>query len=135
MRDPALFLTRAIFLMAGLISLIIGFSITFLTEGFYGSTGIDLGTSPGLFSEIRASGAVLLSVALFLLGALSKPDWRPAALIVSALYFSAYGLARAYSTMTTGWAGPEITMAMIAELAIGALALGVILHQRRYSKW
>jgi hypothetical protein len=135
MRDPALFLTRAIFLLAGLISLAIGFSITFLTQGFYSSTGIDLGGDVNLFSEIRASGAVLLVVALFLLGALFKPDWRPAALIVAAVYFSAYGLARLYSAFATGWAGPEITTAMVAELAIGALALGVILHNRRYRNW
>ena len=135
MRDPALVLTQAIFLLAGLISLAIGFSITFHTDQFYTSTGIDLGTSPGLFSEIRASGAVLLAVALFLLAALFKRDWRPAALMVSAVYFSAYGLARLYSTFATGWPGSEIGLAMAAELTIGALALGLILNNRRYRHW
>ena len=131
MRNPAPILTGLILFLTGIVSLAIGFSITFLTESFYTSTGVSLQGDPGLFSEIRASGAVLLVVALYLLGALFRPSWRPTALIVAGVYFGAYGLARVYSGFTTGWPGPEINAAMIAELTIGVLAAGLVLNGRR----
>lgn len=135
MRDPVLALTKAILLLAGTVSLAIGIAITFLTEGFYTSTGVDLQGNPNLYSEIRASGAVLMVVAVFLLAALFKANLRPAALIVCAVYFGAYGVARLYSVADIGWAGPEITTAMITELGIALSAIGVTMHNRRYRNW
>ncbi len=131
MRDPTPLLSRATLFAAGLVSLVIGIAITFLTKEFYASTGIDLQGDASLYSEIRASGAVLLAVAIFLLAALVRPAWQRPAILVSAIYFSAYGLARLYSAFVTGWPSVEITTAMVAELAVGAVAAGLILRTPR----
>jgi hypothetical protein len=131
MRKIDLHLTRAVLFAAGSVSLIIGVAITFLTQGFYASTGIDLHGNASLFSEIRASGAVLLVVAVYLLVALVRPAWHPAALLVSAVYFGAYGLARLYSALSFGWPTREINTAMAAELAVCAFAAVLVLR----AKW
>lgn len=131
MRNLDLFMTWAVLFAAGSVSLIIGVGITFVTKGFYASTGIDLHGDASLYSEIRASGAVLLVVAVYLLAALMRPDWRPAALLVSAIYFGAYGLARVYSAMATGWPTAEITTAMVAELTVAAVAAVLVLRRGR----
>jgi Domain of unknown function (DUF4345) len=131
MRESTQLLSRVTLFAAGLISLVIGVAITFLTKDFYASTGIDLQGDASLYSEIRASGAVLLAVAVFLLAALVRPAWQQAAILVSAIYFSAYGLARLYSAFVTGWPSAEITTAMVAELAVGAVAAGLILRSGR----
>jgi hypothetical protein len=131
MRDSTELLSRVTLFAAGLVSLVIGVAITFLTKDFYASTGIDLQGNASLYSEIRASGAVLLAVALFLLAALVLPAWQRPAIMVSAIYFSAYGLARLYSAFVTGWPTAGITTAMVAELCIGAAAAGLILQPSR----
>jgi hypothetical protein len=130
MRNIHLHLTRAVLFAAGSVSLIIGVAITFLTQGFYAGTGIDLHDNASLFSEIRASGAVLLVVAVYLLVALVRPAWQLSALLVSVVYFGAYGLARLYSALSFGWPTREINTAMAAELAVCALAAVLVVRAK-----
>lgn len=121
---------RVTLMAAGVVSLAIGVSITFATGWFYASTGVSLPPDPSLLSELRAEGAVLQVVGAFLLLAVWRAGWRREALWVAALYFGAYGLARVYSVVASGWPVSGIIAAMVAELAV-ALVAGTLLLRRR----
>lgn len=118
---------RVTLMVAGAVSLAIGVSITFATGWFYASTGVSLPPDPSLLSELRAEGAVLQVVGAFLLLSVWRVGWRREALWVAALYFGAYGAARVYSVVVSGWPVSGIVAAMVAELAIALVAGAVLL--------
>jgi hypothetical protein len=123
-------ISRVTLMIAGVVSLAIGVSITFATGWFYAGTGVSLPPDPSLLSELRAEGAVLQVVGGFLLLAVWRAGWRREALWVAALYFGAYGLARVYSIMASGWPVSGIVAAMVAELTVALVAAGLLLRGR-----
>lgn len=91
--------------------------------GFYTFSGLDLPGEPGLLSEVRAAGAVIMISGLVVgLGAL-RPRWSRTAVVLAAVVFLALGLGRLLGIALDGSPGAEVLQGMVIELVFGVLAL------------
>lgn len=92
-------------------------------RGFYTFSGLALPDAPGLSSEVRAAGGVIMASGLIVgLGAL-RPTWSRAAVVLAAVVFLALGLGRLLGVALDGSPGAGVVQGMVIELALGALAL------------
>lgn len=91
--------------------------------GFYAFSGLELLDEPGLLSEVRAAGAVIMISGLVVgLGAL-RPAWSRTAVPLATVVFLALGLGRLLGILLDGSPGAEALQGMVIELVFGFLAL------------
>lgn len=110
---------RAVLVLAGLIGFSVGFGQLFFPISFEASAGIELGTDPGLLSEIRgAGGSLLLSGILMIYGAFRQAAARFALLLSTVLYLS-YGVSRIYGFSVDGLPNQSFLIVTITEIVLG----------------
>ncbi len=115
--------TRVLLIFSGLILISVGAGILFWPHGFYESNGTVLGNDPGLLSEVRASGGLLLGCGLIVFLSAFRSWLRRPALGLSALVFIAYGLARLASMVMDGMPSTGLVVSTGIELLVGALCV------------
>ena len=115
--------TKALLIVSGLILISVGAGILFWPHGFYESNGTVLGDEPGLLSEVRASGGLLLGCGLIVFLAAFRSLLRRQALGLSALVFIAYGLARLASMAMDGMPSTSLVVSTGIELLAGVLCV------------
>lgn len=121
---------RVVLVIATLVALAVGIAVLCFPVQFYAGYDVALGGQTDLLSDVRAQGAVLVVGGTFLsLGIFSKRRQRNS-LLVGALLYGSYGLARLLSFGLDGAPGSSLMYATLIEMVIG-LACLVALFERR----
>ena len=121
-------MARALLLVAGAVAVLVGAALLLAPVGFSDGYGIVLSDDPSALSERRAPGAALLAIGGLLLAGAFTPRLRFAALLVGALAYLAYGLARVLSLVVDGRPADGLLVAGAVELALGVALLGALLR-------
>ena len=116
--------------VSGLIATGIGLTILTAPAAFFSTNGIELGADPNLMSEIRAPGGALLTMGLFMLSGLMRPNLARMSLWIGAGVFLSYGLSRCLAFAVDGRPGNGLVLAAGLEILIGALCLFVLFPRK-----
>lgn len=112
---------RILLSVSGVILLLVGAATLLQPHAFFATEGIVLGNDPGLLSEIRAPGGLLIGCAvLILLGAFQQVITQTP-LMLAALVYGSFGLSRLLSTVLDGVPSSSLMGATAVELVIGGL--------------
>lgn len=121
-------LPRSILGVSGILLLVIGSAVLFNPESFAAANGIVLPDSPSLLSEYRAPGGLLVaSAVLILLGAV-RTQFIRLGFALAALVYGSYGVSRLVAMALDGMPSAALTQAMVVELFLGSICLGVLLR-------
>ena len=107
---------KVVLLTAGITALIVGSCLLFIPVTFQASAGIELGNDPGLLSEMRGPGALILASGVGMIAGAFVIEITLTALILSLVLYGAYGIARMLSLVVDGIPDTTIVAAMVAEL-------------------
>ncbi len=127
------FLIPVLLTVSGALLIYIAIALLFLPAAFYESHGVTLSQDPGLMSEVRAPGGMLL-IAGFIIGwgsfrhCMARLSRR-----ISAIVYGGYGVSRLISLALDGAPSQALMTAMVIELVLAGLAL-MALRQPR-SRW
>lgn len=116
-------LTTLFLLFSGSIGIIIGTSLLFNPIDFEASADIPIANNINLLSEIRSSGGTLLAAGIVMLWGAFSLKVTQTALIISSLFYLAYGIARSISMVIDGIPSSSLVSVTIAELIIGTLSV------------
>ncbi|MGB0658679.1 MAG: DUF4345 domain-containing protein [Mangrovicoccus sp.] len=125
------FAPRLILAISALVVAIIGFMVAFTPDILFASSGVSLGPNPSLRTEIRAPGALLLSVAVYLAHGAMRAKQLTGPLLVAAAVFLSYGAGRLVSLGLDGLPDTGLLIALAIELGLGAAALWAWIKQSR----
>ena len=109
--------------ISGALLLVIGTALLLQPHAFFAANGIILGNEPGLLSEVRAPGGLLIGCAVVLLIGVFRAGMTKHALFLAALVYGLYGLSRMISILFDGVPSSSLIGAMVSELIIGALSV------------
>ena len=112
-------LSRFALAISGLVLTTIGGFMLLHPAALFDLNGIQIGSSPGLLSEIRAPGGALLASGVLVLSGIFVRMLKNTALFLSALLFLSYGTSRIVSMLIDGAPPEALVGATILELAIG----------------
>ena len=109
----------AVLAVAGVVAIAVGAAELLTPVSFREGYGIDMGDNTNLFSETRAAGGGLAAVGVVIaLGAVVR-SLAPAAALLGASVYGAYGLSRALSMVLDGRPEGGLVTAAVVELVIG----------------
>ena len=120
-------ITRTALTGAGAIGGLIGGALMFTPRAFLEMSQVFVERDPNLMSEITApSGVLLISAAYLVFGAI-KLRFARQALLIGAVIYGSYGVARLIGMSLHGVPSGSLVAAMIVEIAIAVLlgALGL----------
>ncbi|WP_305984691.1 DUF4345 domain-containing protein [Roseibium sp. MMSF_3544] len=120
--------------LAGAIAIGIGATITFAPHLFYAQYGIALPTGPDLISELRAPGANLAVLGVWIMIGAFRSAWTQQALLLGSTVFLAYAAGRAISIVFDGMPSDALFQAMLIEIVIGGIFAALLLGQNRQAK-
>lgn len=109
---------------------LVGALLLFQPVAFLASSGVALPDAPGLLSELRAPGAALFGLGVFVIAAIGRRGWHMAALVASAGVFTTYGTARLFSMVVDGLPDASLIAATGIELVLGAVCIASIIRRR-----
>lgn len=122
---------NVVLLTSGIVALFIGSGLLFIPITFQSSAGIILNDDPGLLSEMRGPGAVILGCGILIVSGVFVSEITFTALVLSTLLYGAYGIARMLSLVVDGTPGTSIIAAMIAEFIIAGVSASALIKFRR----
>lgn len=111
---------------SGILLFVIGAMILLFPHSFYASNGVTLSNQASLLSEIRAPGALLIACAVILLLGVIRQNMMQSALILSAIVYGTFGVARLFSFVIDGMPASSLVAATFLEIIIGVLSLLLI---------
>jgi len=127
-------MSRKLYLgVSGGLLLLIGGGLLFAPQAFHATNGIRLSDDPSLLSEIRAPGGLLLACAAMILSGILCREQQEPALRLNVVVYGAFGLARLWGMMFDGMPSRGIVGAMIIELIVAGIGLGLFFDGRRVS--
>ncbi len=120
-------ITRTALAGAGAIGGLIGSALMFMPKAFLEMSHVFVEQDPSLMSEITAPSGVLLICAAFLIVGAIKLRFARLALVIGAVVYGSYGIARLMSMVLHGLPSESLVAAMVVEIAIAVLlaALGL----------
>ena len=117
------YLKSLAFIFLGLPLLVFGSWRLFEPMSFFAFNGLQLPTDPGSLSEARATGGVVVGVALLIItGTFVKP-FRTTSLIIAATLFLSFAAARIVGLVADGFPGPQVVQGLVSEVLFGTAAL------------
>ena len=116
-------LPRALLGVSGLMLLAIGLSVLFNPVTFAATNGFELPAAPSALSEFRAPGGVLVVSAIVILLSLVHRHRLQLGLMLAALIYGSYGVARLVSIWLDGLPSKALTQATFVELLVGSICL------------
>lgn len=115
--------TRTLLLGAGGAAILIGSLLLLTPATLHAPNGVELGSNASLLSEIRAPGGALLATGVLIaLGAFVE-SLTFTSVLVTALVFSSYGIARLVSFAIDGLPASALLAATAVELGVGFVAI------------
>ncbi|MEL7545166.1 MAG: DUF4345 domain-containing protein [Pseudomonadota bacterium] len=109
--------------LAGVTAAAIGLAITFFPAAFYASYNISIEMDPSLLSELRAPGANLAALGVFMVAGAVRSDWFATARLFAIIVFFAFVAGRLVSWGIDGTPNASILSALAIEFVIGVLAV------------
>ena len=114
---------RIILIVLALTLVVFGGCRLVYTGGFYAFSGLEPPDHPGLLSEARGAGGIILASGLLVgLGAFRR-GWSRTSVVLAALVFLSLGMGRLLGIALDGPPGPDVMKGMAVELVFGGLAL------------
>lgn len=110
-------------ILSGALASAIGAALLATPKAFFELSNISLPDDPGMMSEIRAPGALLLALGGKILLGLSGKSRAREAMTISAVLYLSYGAARLASIVLDGVPEAGLLAAMGIEFGLGFLAL------------
>jgi len=124
-------ITRAALAGAGAIGGLIGGALMFTPKAFLEMSQVVVERDPSLMSEITAPSGVLLISAAFLIFSAIKLRFARQALLIGAVVYGSYGVARLIGMLLHGVPSESLIAAMIFEIAIAVLLGALRLTSQR----
>lgn len=125
---------QALLLVSGLIGIGIGGALLFVPVAFEASAGIALTEDVNLLSEIRAPGGALFIGGIFIFSGAFYTRLTFTSLVLSSLFFLAYGLSRIFGILVDGVPGDALLFATLLEIGFGLANLfALIAYTRKHS--
>lgn len=121
-------MNRILLTVSGVILLLVGTATLLQPHAFFATEGITLGNDPGLLSEIRAPGGLLIGCAIAILLGAFRQSMTQTPLILSAIVYGSFGLSRLLSMGLDGLPSSSLIAAAVVELAIGGLCVVFLLR-------
>jgi hypothetical protein len=108
-------------IVSGLLLTIIGGATLIDPVTIKASSGIDLAGNTNLLNDVRATGSLILTIALLTLSGAYSPKLRYTASIASTLLFISLGLGRIVSIINDGMPYEGIVKATGLEMVLGII--------------
>jgi hypothetical protein len=121
-------MSRILLGIAGVILLLVGAMTLLQPQVFFASEGITLGSDPGLLSEIRAPGGLLIGCGISILVGAFRPTITQTPLMLSAIVYGSFGLSRLLSMGLDGLPSTSLMGATVVELVIGGWCVVALLR-------
>ncbi|GAB4518789.1 MAG: hypothetical protein Tsb0010_03060 [Parvularculaceae bacterium] len=119
-------MTRALdsitLIISGAVASAVGIALLAAPKAFFGLNNIELPGDPDMMSEIRAPGALLLTLGGVIVSGAFDPRRARMAMTVSAAVYLSYGCARIASLLLDGVPGAGLLAAMGIEFGLGGIA-------------
>ncbi|MEL6870260.1 MAG: DUF4345 domain-containing protein [Pseudomonadota bacterium] len=115
---------------AGATLAFIGGALMFTPRAFLRMSDIVVEQDPSLLSELTAPGGVLLIAGTFMVLAVIRPHFTKLALMIGAIVYGSYGIARLASMAMHGVPSQSLITAAAVELAVAVLLLAL---ERRHN--
>lgn len=128
---PTPLIQKIVLGVTGLIGVGFGAMLTFAPATLHASYGISYDPNPSLMSELRAPGAVLLTMSAFILAGLFRPALTGVSLAIGAGVFLSWGVARLLSIAMDGVPDSGLIIAGVAELVLGGACFAVLRQRGR----
>ncbi|WP_255527040.1 DUF4345 domain-containing protein [Nodosilinea sp. LEGE 07088] len=114
--------------VSGVILLLVGTATLLQPYAFFATEGIKLGNDPGLLSEIRAPGGLLIGCAIAILLGTCRQMITQAPLMLNAIVYGSFGLSRLLSMVLDGLPSAPLMGATAVELVIGGVCVVSLLR-------
>ncbi len=109
----------------------IGGALLLAPVAFEASAGVVLAQDVGLLNEFRAFGGMLLVSGIIILSGAIIPKLIYISVLWSCLVYSSIGLSRLLGITIDGAPGESLVSAMLIELVIGLISLGILFKLRK----
>ncbi|RAJ05211.1 uncharacterized protein DUF4345 [Chitinophaga skermanii] len=126
-----LLIVKITLILAGIIGITVGIGQLFFPIAFEGSTGITLSNNTSLLSEFHGAGGTLLGAGIIILIGAFSTAIRGFALMLTALFYLGYGIARLYGMLADGLPNEGLIVVTVIEVVIGTLALVLYRQYKR----
>lgn len=125
---------KTVLFISGLVATGIGGVILFVPGILYAASGIELGSSISLLSEVRAPGGALLASGILIMSGAFVARLTFTATVVSTLLYLSYGISRILSMAIDGMPSDGLVQATMLEMAIGLAGVFVLLRYGRLNR-
>ena len=130
MSKPKNYAESAALFTSGATLLFIGLSISLSPAAFYAASGIDLGESASLISELRAPAGMLTSAGSFILLSIRLAYLRVHAWLISSFVYLPYGIARLLGFAAEGLPNESLIAAAAIELVLGSVSIAMLVRKK-----
>ena len=114
---------KVLLIVLGIMLITLGSFRLFDPIGFFKNSGLTIGNIPGILSETRGTGGVVVGAGLIiLLGAFNK-QLTFTSIIMATTIFLGFGSARLIGIMIDGVPGNEVLQGLFFELLLGSITL------------
>lgn len=117
---------KIVLAVTGITGVGFGAMLTFAPAALHATYGISHAPDPSLMSELRAPGAVLLTMSAFILAGLLRPALAGMSLAIGAGVFISWGVARLLSIAMDGLPANGLIISGLAELVLGGTCFAVL---------
>lgn len=121
-------MNRILLGVSGVILLLVGAATLLQPHAFFATEGVMLGNDPGLLSEIRAPGGLLIGFAIAMLLGVFRQTITQTPLMLGAIVYGSFGLSRLLSMVLDGFPSSSLMGATAVELVIGGLCVVSLLR-------
>lgn len=116
-------LLKTILFVSGFVAIGVGVSILLFPVAVYATNNIDLSGQISLLNEVRASGGVILGSGLLILAGAFIVQLRFSAVLISALFYLAFGLSRLFSMSIDGMPADGLVLVAGLEILLGLISV------------
>ena len=117
-------------ILLGLPLLVLGSWRLFDPISFFAFNGLQLAADPGLLSEARATGGVVVGFALVIVSGAFLEHRRSTSLLVATVLFFSFAVGRLIGLGADGSPGDQVMQGLISELIFGSVALAALIRTR-----
>ena len=124
MRTP---ITKLVLVGFGSILILIGAAMISAPKAFLAMSQVHIEADPSLLSELAAPSGILLIAGLFMMVGAIKRRFTEPAILVGAVVYGSYGIARLVTMFAAGIPSQSLVAATVMELVVATLLVGLLL--------
>jgi hypothetical protein len=97
---------------------------------FFAFNELHLASDPGLLSEARATGGVVVGFAAAIVSGAFVEKLRPISLAVAAVLFFSFAAGRVFGLIADGFPTGQVMQGLVSECIMGSIALAAFIKSR-----